>query len=329
MKLKAYIVSEIEGQFAQSIGFKDVPPLENSQVLIRVKYSSLNYKDALSATGNKGVTKHYPHTPGIDACGIIEDSKSELFKVGDEVIITGYDIGMNTDGGWAEFVTVPAEWVVRKPKSLSFLDAMVLGTAGFTAGLALHHLELNGLRPEQGPVLVTGASGGVGSLAVAILHQSGYKIAAATRKKSANEYLISLGADEILDSSLFATQSEKAMMKGQWAGAIDTVGGTILANVIASLKMFGSVASCGLTQSPLFSTTVFPFIIRGNNLLGINSAETSMELRKEIWNKLSELSHPILPNSMIDICSLEILTERIGKILNGEILGRVVVDVRL
>lgn len=325
MQFKALIVSEESGIITQQIGCREALPLGADEVRIRVHYSSLNYKDALSATGNKGVTKHYPHTPGIDASGIIAESRSSLFKEGDRVLVTGYDLGMNTPGGFAEYIQVPAAWVVPLPERLSLKDAMLCGTAGFTAGLAKLRLEQNGLLPGSKPVLVTGATGGVGSFAVALFSAAGYQVTAATRKQSQHEFLKTLGAAGIIDSADLITAAVKPLSKGLYSGAVDTVGGTVLQGALASCDMFASVASCGLTQSAFFSTSVFPFILRGNNLLGINSAETPMVTRQLVWQQIQQLSPLQLPEQYAQQITLEELPALFSKILQGEVCGRYII----
>jgi putative YhdH/YhfP family quinone oxidoreductase len=325
MKFKAMVIRTNDTNFSRAIEERNVSDLPAGDVLIRVSYSSLNYKDALSAIGNRGVTRTYPHTPGIDAAGIVAESTSTLFKAGDEVIVTGYDLGMDTDGGFGAYVRVPAGWVVPLPANLSSFEAMQLGTAGFTAGQGLTKLLRNGLQPDQGEVLVTGATGGVGSLAVAILKKNGFRVVAATRKTTESEFLLSLGAESVIDSASLLYNPQKPLVKGRWAGVIDTVGGGILAGAIAACKPFGSVAACGLTLSHEFSTTVFPFILRGNNLLGINSAEIPMHERLQIWNHLASDWKPFLPDSFSTVCSLSETIEKIDVILAGKMRGRVVV----
>jgi putative YhdH/YhfP family quinone oxidoreductase len=324
-EFKALVVTEGDGKFVRQITKKKISELPEGQILIKVKYSSLNYKDALSATGNKGITRKYPHTPGIDAAGVIEASDSEYFKKGDKVLVTGYDLGMNTSGGFAEYVRVPEDWVVKLPAGLSFKESMIFGTAGFTAGLSLFQLELNEVSPQNGEILVTGATGGVGSLAVAILSKAGYKVAAATGKQEKHKYLESLGASRVLSREEVDIQSDKPMLDKKWAGVVDTVGGNILTSAIKSTHHYGSVTSCGLTQSNKIDMTVYPFILRGVNLLGIASAETPMYRRKQIWDKLSSDWKPESLSDIAEECTLDELNEKIEQILHGSISGRIVV----
>ena len=326
MKFKALIVKEIDGKFIREISIKSIDELPKGDVLIKVIYSSLNYKDALSAAGNKGVTRKYPHTPGIDASGIVEESLSNRFKRGDKVLVTGYDLGMNTSGGFAEYIRVPAKWIVELPGDLSLKESMILGTAGFTAGLSVYKLEKSGI-DKSGEIIVTGATGGVGSLAVALLSKLGYNIFAATRKKDKEEYLTKLGAKSIIDSNEINDESGKALLTRKWQGGVDTVGGNILSTVLRSLDYGCSVASCGNVLSQELNINVYPFILRGVNLLGINSAKTKMDLRKTIWRKLAGEWKINLLNEITTECNLEQLNEKIDLILDGKITGRILVNI--
>ena len=324
-KFEALVVSEENGKFIRKIVERNINELPAGDVLINVKYSSLNFKDALSATGNKGVTRNYPHTPGIDAAGIVVETSSNKLKEGDEVLVTGYDLGMNTSGGFAEYIRVPAEWIVKLPKGLAIKESMVFGTAGFTAALALYKLEQCSEIKMQGEVLVTGATGGVGSLAVAILSKNGYQVVASTGKKDQTEYLKKIGAKEVIGRDEVDDKSNRPLLNRRWKAAIDTVGGNILATVIKQMDYRCSVASCGNTYSPELHTTVFPFILRGVNLLGINSAETPMDLRLKIWEKLANEWKPYCLDEIYTECSLEQLSDKIDLILQGQIIGRVVI----
>lgn len=324
---KALVVSETDNNtFVRAIEDKPISALPDHEVLIKVKYAALNYKDALSASGHKGITRNYPHTPGIDAAGEVVKSKDNRFKPGDEVIVTSYDLGMNTPGGFAEYIAVPADWVVPKPDTFTLKDSMVYGTAGFTAGLALLKMEMMGQTPEMGPVLVTGASGGVGSMAVAILSKAGYQVIASTGKKEAHNYLKKLGATKCIDRDEVFDVSNKALIRTSWAGAIDTVGGNTLSTVIRACGHNGNVAVCGLVESPALNITVYPLIIKGVNLLGIESAECNMEMRLRVWKKLANTWYVNLPEESTTFCSLEEINHYIDSILKGKIKGRVVAD---
>ena len=285
---RALVVSKTdEKTFTREITERSISDLPEGEVLIRVHFSSLNYKDGLSCIGNPGVTRNYPHTPGIDASGKVTESSDSQFKTGDSVIVTSYDLGMNTSGGFGEYIRVPADWVVPLPESLSLKDAMVYGTAGFTAALSVHALQKHGVSPEQGEIVVTGSTGGVGSISVALLSHLGYNVVAATGKTNETEYLSGLGAKEIIHRNEVKDDSNKSLLRERWAGAIDTVGGNTLATLLKATKRGGAVASTGLVDSADLPTSVFPFILRGVSLLGIDSGFTPMELRREIWSKLA------------------------------------------
>ena len=288
-------------------------------------YSSLNYKDALSATGNKGVTRSYPHTPGIDAAGIVKASRSNNFKPGDEVIVTGYDLGMNTSGGFGEYINVPADWVVPCPNSLSLKESMFYGTAGFTAALSVYKLIGSGVKPKDGEILVTGATGGVGSIAISLLKKLGYKVIAATGKIHEKELLQTIGAKDIIDRKELDDASGRAMLKSRWAGVIDTVGGNTLATALKTTKYGGSVTCCGNIASHEFSSSVYPFILRGISLFGIDSVQCPMVLRKDIWSNLAT-SWKIDLKSTITEVSLDQLDERINLILAGKHVGRTIIN---
>ncbi len=307
----------------ETCGFEILP---EGEVLINVHYSSLNYKDALSASGNKGVSRKYPHTPGIDAAGIVEQSFSPAFKPGDEVILTGYDLGMGTAGGFGQYIRVPAAWVVPKPERLTLRESMIYGTAGFTAALALRRLQRNGQEPQTGPILVTGASGGVGSLSIALLSRAGYEVIAASGKTAETDNLKKLGAASVIGRDAVNDQSGRALLHGRWAGAIDTVGGNTLATVIKSCMVHGAVACCGNVSSVELNTTVFPFILNGISLIGINSATCPMSERKEIWELLSTNWKVQLPGNYVTVASLAQMPHWIDLILKGNLHGRVILD---
>lgn len=315
-----------EPQFQQQVSRRDFAQLPAGEVLVRVHYSSLNYKDALSATGNRGVTREFPHTPGIDAAGVVEDSSVEGFAAGDEVIVTGYDLGMNTYGGLADYIRVPADWLIKRPAGLSLREAMILGTAGFTAGLCVRKLVEAGIKPEDGDVLVTGATGGVGSVAVKLLSQLGYSVVAATGKAEQEPFLRQLGASSVIDRNELGEGTERPMLKSRWAAAVDTVGGDILFNVIKSLNYGGSVACCGLTAGTHFAGNVFPFILRGVNLLGVDSVELPLVAKASMWDMLS-LQWKMDLEALVEEISLEETPQAIAKILAGQQKGRVLVNI--
>lgn len=325
---KAYLVTkDNENRASASIIDRPFDALPPGEVVIKVAYSSLNYKDALSATGNPGVTKNYPHVPGIDAAGIVVASDSGQFKTGDKVLVTGYDLGANTDGGYAEFIRVPADWVVPLPDSLTLKESMIYGTAGFTAAICVAQLQRNGVLPEQGQVVVSGASGGVGCLAVAILAKQGYQVVASTGKADAHDFLKELGAAKIIGREELNDQSGRPMLKSIWAGGVDTVGGNTLATIVKATEVQGSVAACGVVAGPKLDLTVFPFILRGVNLLGADSALWQMEPRRELWRKLATDWKIDKLESISQTIGLGDLDEHVAKILKGQIRGRTVVEI--
>jgi len=324
---KALVVREEGDDFNRRIEEVPFSFLPENDVLIKVSYAGLNYKDALSATGHKGVTRTYPHTPGVDASGIVEKSSSPDIKVGQEVIVTSFDLGMNTKGGFAEYISVPPGWVVPLPKGLTLKDAMIMGTAGFTAALALHKLEKAGQNPDMGELIVTGASGGVGSMAVAIAAKKGYKVIASSGKQEHYGWLKSLGAKRCISRDEANDDSGRPLLSAQWAGGIDTVGGNTLATLIKACGKEGSIAICGLVGSHELQTTVYPFILNGINILGVDSAETPIALREEIWNKLASDYRPSGLEQMGKFVSLDEIPEYMEEILGGETVGRIVAGI--
>lgn len=322
------VVENPSGQFERSIEQLDIEDLPPGELLIKVFYSSLNYKDALSATGNKGITKKYPHTPGIDAAGVVELSRNAGFAVNDEVIITGHDLGMNTSGGFAEYIRVPASWAIKKPLEISSQEAMSIGTAGLTAAYAIHKMELMNQLPSNGPIVVTGSTGGVGSFAVAILAKAGYEVIAVTGKENAKEYLEHLGAARIETRAFVDDKSGKALLRPQWAGAIDTVGGNTLHTLLKGCMLDGNVVSTGLVGSPKLEASVYPFILNGVNLLGIGTAETPAAIKILLWQKLMDGWNikEKLPAIAKEV-SLEEVGPYIDSILDAKVMGRIVVKI--
>ncbi len=305
----------------QKVLLKDLP---DNDVLIRVLYSSLNYKDALSATGNRGVTRNYPHTPGIDAAGVVEESRANSVRKGEKVIVTSYDLGMNTNGGFGQYIRVPADWVVRMPMGLDEKESMIFGTAGFTAGMSVFKL-IQTLRPGNGDILVTGATGGVGSMAVAILSRLGYSVVALSGKTDTG-FLGGLGAKAVISRKEFLADIGPPVLKPRFAGAIDTVGGEILATAVKSVKQDGIVTCCGNVASPDLPLNVYPFILRGVSLFGIDSQHCPMDLRALIWKKLSREWKFDLLSSIYDETDLKGLNEKIDLMLKGELKGRTIVN---
>lgn len=328
---KAFLVTEADSGFAHSIVERTTEDLPAGEVLIQVEYSSLNYKDALSASGNRGVTRSYPHTPGIDAAGTVLSSTDPHYQAGDPVIVTGYDLGMNTFGGFAGQIRVPAGWVVHRPKNISAENAMVFGTAGFTAAMCVDTLLQVGIAPEQGPVLVTGATGGVGIVAVWLLNNLGFTVVASTGKAGQEELLHAVGASSVVQRDSLLENSNKPMLKPQWAAAVDTVGGAVLGNILKSIQYGGSVACCGMVAGNDFATSVFPFILRGVNLLGVDSVELPLDVKQDIWNMIGK--EWLFPNfdafkaSTTKEISLEQVSDAVALILKGEHTGRYVVKI--
>jgi putative YhdH/YhfP family quinone oxidoreductase len=322
---QAFVVRETAPDtFAGAIEDRHIEDLPDGEVLIRVAWSSLNYKDALSATGNKGVTRSYPHTPGIDAAGIVFQSTCDEFQPGDEVIVTSYDLGMNTDGGFGQYIRVPSAWVVPLPDGMTLENSMVFGTAGFTAAMSVERL-VPGVDKDTGPVLVTGATGGVGSLACAILSKLGYEVTAISGKPD-NGFLASLGVRKVISRQAFLDTPASPMLKPRWAGVIDTVGGDILTTAVKSTMEGGLVTCCGLVASPKLSLTVFPFILRGISLMGIDSQHCPMPLRKDLWEWLARDWNPDLPQDMISRITMNDLNTYISDILKGRLKGRTIVN---
>lgn len=326
----AYVVNKLDNQVTGQMDMLTAAQLPAGEVTVAVEYSSLNYKDALAATGQGGIVRNYPHVPGIDAAGTVVESQSSAVQAGDRVIITGYDLGVGAYGGYAAYVRVPAAWVVKAPDGLSNFEAMALGTAGFTAAMCVFAMEHNGTRPEQGPVLVTGATGGVGSIAVALLAQKGYQVAASSGKADQHAFLQHLGATQILSRAEVTLSDAKPrpMLRGTWAGAVDTVGGATTAHLIRSMMYGGNIALCGLVGGHDFAGTVIPFLLRGVNLLGIDSVMCPMEYRQRIWQHLATDLKPRHLEQIARVITLADLPAAITEILQGKIKGRLVVAPR-
>ena len=323
MKYKAYLVEENNGEFAGSVKELDVPDLEEGRLLIKVKYSSLNYKDALAATGAKGVVRSYPFVPGVDVAGEVIKSSSNDFIPGDEVIATGYKIGMAEFGGFGEIVHLPSEWVVKLPENLSLFNAMCHGTAGITAAECVNKIIKGGISNTL-PVLVSGATGGVGSIAVSLLSKLGYEVHAITGKPDKNEMLTSMGATKIISRSDFMSEPLKPLDKASYSSAVDTVGGEMLAKMISMISNNGVVSCCGNVGGAMFTSSVFPFILRGVQLSGVDSAESPINLKKELWNLLAN-EWLIDLNNQSKIVNIQEIDNEIKKILDGGQIGRVVI----
>jgi putative YhdH/YhfP family quinone oxidoreductase len=324
------VVEEFEpNKFRREIKTKSINELPKGDILIRVLYSSLNYKDALSARGHKGISKKYPHTPGIDAAGIVEESNVNNFQAGDEVLVTGYDLGMNTSGGFAEYISVPAEWVVPLPHNLKLRESMIYGTAGFTAALAIYEFECNKITPDKGKILVTGATGAVGILAVAMLSKLGYDVTASTGKPDKYDLLLKSGAKNIVSREDVNDKSAKLLLPGKWIGVIENVGGNTLSTVIRSMKPGGVVSCIGNVESDRLETNVYPFILRGVRLIGIDSAAKEMEIRLMLWNRIAGEWKLDNPEIFVKDITLDELSNEIDIMLEGKQSGKVLINMNL
>lgn len=323
---RAFRIFEEDGKSQGRLVDLTLDDLDAGEVVIRVQHSGVNYKDALAATGAGKVIRRFPCVGGIDAAGIIEHSADPRFKAGDAVLVTGYDMGVAHDGGFAEYARVPADWVVPLPVGLTLFEAMALGTAGFTAALAIHRLEQNEVTQGKGKVIVTGATGGVGSLAVQMLAQLGYHVVALTGKESEQDFLKRLGATEVLLRSSVDMQSTRPLEKGLWAAALDAVGGDTLAWLTRTMQMEGAIASFGNAGGAALNTTVFPFILRGVKLLGVDSAATMMPLRKQLWGRLASDLRPGGLDKTAHTITLHELPHACEQLIAGKARGRAVVD---
>ena len=324
ISFQAIRIFEEDGKFVQRIIERSTEDLPEGEVLIQVHYSSLNYKDALSSSGNRGVTRHYPHTPGIDASGIVAASTDPDFKAGDSVVVTSYDLGMSIDGGFGEYIRVPAKWILPLPEGLSLQETMIYGTAGFTAAQSFWELKVAGCIPDNGPILVTGAAGGVGSISVRLLLNEGYEVAAVSGHNHGKALLRELGVKQILDREEAVDSGNRPLLKPQWNGVIDNVGGIPLATALKTTKPGGVITTCGNVAGAELSTTVFPFILRGLRLIGIDSQNCPYALRKQLWQHLA--TDWKLPNLKVGLkeVSMEGILNEIELMLRSEVKGRVV-----
>ncbi len=315
-----------DGSFETSLQELSIEVLGPHEVLVQVLYSSLNYKDALSANGHRGITQHLPHIPGIDAAGIILHDASGQFQAGEQVIITGFDLGMNTHGGLGELIRVPASWIVPLPTNLSLKRAMQIGTAGLTAGMAVLALQQNQISPSSGEILVTGASGGVGMCAIKLLHHLGYEVVALSGKAEMKDVLLNIGASRVIDRLEFMAEKPRTLYPMSFAGGIDTVGGNVLVKLIKSLKFAGSVAVCGMAGGVELPLQVYPFILRGARMLGIYSADAPLEKKKEIWRLYANDWNYEL-DSITEVISLTHAPEKLSMMIEGRTHGRYVVQI--
>ncbi|RXJ81513.1 YhdH/YhfP family quinone oxidoreductase [Arcobacter sp. F2176] len=324
--MKAFIVEKFEDKkFKSGLKEIEVPQIGENEVLIKATYSSLNYKDALSSVGNPGVTRNFPHVTGIDVAGVVEKSNSDKFSIGEKVLVTGYDFGMNTDGGHQEFVKVPDSWVVKIPKTITDREIMTYGTAGLTAALSVNELLNNGI--TKGNILVTGATGGVGSIAISILHKLGFNTTAISGKEDKIPFLKDLGASEVILRSEFDVENKRPMGSEKFDGVIDTVGGNILAEALKIVRYDGVVTCCGLTSSFELNTNVFPFILRGVRLIGIDSVECKIEKKIAAWEKIaSDFKIENLAQLTNEI-SLDEIKNAYDTLLAGKASGRFLVKI--
>lgn len=329
-KYKALQTKKTESGYATTVVEISPKKLPVSYIRIAVEFSSINYKDGLSAAGNPGVTKNYPHTPGIDAAGKIIETNDIHFDINDKVIVTGFDLGMNTDGGLSQEICIPAEWAVKLPQDLSCKQAMIFGTAGLTAKLCLNKIESVGI-PTNARMIVSGAAGGVGSLAVCLAAIAGYKVTASSGKamhdKDLFSWLTQLGANEIIDREKLSSINKRPILKSQWQAAIDVAGGNTLANILKQIHPDGSVACCGLAESSALPTTVLPFILRGVNLLGVDSVEISKKEKQIVWEQIAQLKELIPWDNIYKSINLTEAIEALDNIIVGKNQGRIIVDV--
>ncbi len=323
---KCLLIDKDENGYRTSVTELPEDSLNQGDVLVNVLYSTLNYKDALAITGKAPVIRSFPMIPGIDFSGIVEESESDEFKVGDKVLLNGFGVGEKHKGGLSQKAKVNSDWLIALPEAISPLQAMSIGTAGYTAMLCIIALEKNGITPDSGKILVTGATGGVGSFAVKLLSLMGYTVVASTGSTDQHDYLTNLGATEIIDRAELSAPG-KPLMKEKWAGAVDSIGSHTLANVCASIQYGGAVAACGLAQGMDLPASVAPFILRGVSLLGIDSVMRPRADRVAAWKKLSEILPEKEMQSIAEVISLEESIDVATKLLNGDVTGRVVVDV--
>lgn len=326
-KFKAFRIFSEDGKVVSRLVEMALDELDPGEVVIKTAFSSINFKDALAATGAGKIIRRFPCVGGVDGCGTVVSSTDSRFKEGDQVVATSYDIGVSHDGGYAQYMRLPAGWVVPLPKGMSLRDSMALGTAGYTAGLAVVRMEHDGLKPANGPVIVTGATGGVGSIAVDILAGAGYHVVALTGKETESDYLKGLGAKEVMLRSALDLSKIKPLDKAKWAGAVDNLGGEVLAWLASTMEVGGTLASIGLAASHTLNTTVMPFILRGVSLLGVDSVNTQMPVRQKVWERLATDLKPRHLQSMVTTVELDGMAPVFEKILKAQFRGRAVVTI--
>ena len=327
-QFRCYLVEKsTDGSISSSLAHRRTADLPPGEVVVRVLWSSVNYKDALAATGHPGITRQFPHIPGIDAAGVVAESSSPEFPVETEVIATGHELGVERWGGWAEFVRIPAAWLVKRPTGLTLDEAMAIGTAGFTAAQCVRALIHAGVTPERGPIIVTGATGGVGSMAVQLLAQLGYEVTAVSGKQDRVEWLKQLGAKSVIDRETFLRVPNRPLLSATWAGGVDTVGGTMLATLLRSVSHRSCVAACGVVGGADLPLTVYPFILRGITLAGIDSAWCPEPQRAEIWNRLATDWKPSHLADSRTVIALAQVGSAVEKILKGQIAGRTLIRI--
>ncbi|TXF10774.1 oxidoreductase [Pelomicrobium methylotrophicum] len=326
-KFKAFRIEEVDKQIRSGFVDMTLDQLDPGEVVVRVAYSDVNYKDALAATGAGKILRRPACVGGIDFSGTVVSSADPAFKAGDQVLATGYDLGVAHHGGYAEYARVPAAWLVPLPPGLTLFDAMALGTAGFTAALGIVRMEHEGLKPENGPVIVTGATGGVGSIAIDVLSRLGYRVVALTGKESETEYLKGIGAAEVILRSSLDLSKIRPLDKATWAGAVDNLGGEVLAWIASTMKIGGTIASIGLALGSQLNTTVMPFILRGVSLLGVDSVNCPIEVRRRVWARLGTDMRPAHLNDMVHMVPFEKLPSVFDDFIQGKAKGRTVVEI--
>ena len=314
------------GGYSQSIEQRHILDLPKNDVLIRVQYSSLNYKDCMSYVGNPGITRKFPHTPGLDAAGLVVASNSKNYKIGDEVIIVSRTIGVSSPGGFGQYLTCPADWLLHLPHGLSLRESMIIGTAGFTAALAVDELLQSRISPDMGSILVSGATGGVGLISIAILSKLGFKVSASTGKPEATKLLYSAGAAEVIDREMVNDVSGRGLLSAKWIGGIDTVGGNVLSTMLKGLKHEGTVVATGIIQSQDLNTSILPLVLRGVRLIGVNAEGKSHSVRSEIWGRIATIWKPLALEEISNEVCLKDLKICVEDMLNGRHSGRTIIN---